>query len=423
MKLERYNLIVFVFTVWFILSSGNVIGQLGYKRSSHWGDRTAGNMRVNSDPSGIPCTGVTIIEESFESGLPTGWLTVDGDGLTPRSETGLTPGWQVITDYRDPTNMVAVSPSWYENGGGVSDDWLISPPIDLGDNPCLSWTAYSQDGGFLESYEVYISITGTDTSDFLSGTRIDSVSSEIDEYTIRTLNLIDFANKTVNIAFRQNSNDKFVLALDNIKISNIVPVDIGVYSVEYGDPSPGDSLEFNINIANYGSETVTSFELCYSINGGTSFCMAVDTTVLEPNQILSITHDVKFLSDTLDETYSFCAWTMFPNNGGDNEVANDSLCEEILVGDPVGILSNNFEGFSLFAFPNPTQGVLYLTLLENRKAIRLEIIGMDGTIYMRENQRIGQSEIALDLTGLPKGVYLLRVETDNGHVVTRVVLQ
>ncbi len=424
MKLERNNLIILVLAAWVTFSSGNVFAQADHKRSFLRGNGTPAPMRVESDPVGVPCTGVSIFEEDFEAGLPAGWLVVDGDGLTPRSETGLAPGWQVITDYRDTSNMVIVSPSWYDNGGGVSNDWLISPSITLGDNPCFSWTAYSQDGGYLEGYEVYLSTTGTDTADFLAGTRIDTVPFELDDYTIRALSLLDFANQTVNLAFRQISDDKFVLALDNIKISNIVPIDIGAYAVAYGNPSPGDTLEFDISVANYGSETVTSFELCYSIDGGTASCMLVDSLVLEPNQILPFTHDDLFISDTLDEFYSFCAWTKLPNNGGDNEVTNDTLCEEIPVGNPVGISSGNLSQLQLLAFPNPAIDVLHLDLKGNREAVKIQMIGMDGKVYLRESHRAGQSEISLNLAGLPKGVYLLRAETKEGKVGTsRVILQ
>src|SRR5687768_17483587 len=60
----------------------------------------------------IPCAGTVLLSEDFESGIPAGWLVIDGDGLTPAAQMQLQPGWQGRTDYRDSTNSVAVSPSW-----------------------------------------------------------------------------------------------------------------------------------------------------------------------------------------------------------------------------------------------------------------------------------------------------------------------
>lgn len=424
MKLERYNLFILVLTAWVAFATGNLYGQSQNGRALTRGEESPSLMRVDSDPADVPCAGVTILEEEFIPSLPTGWTMVDGDGLTPRTETGLVPGWQIITDYRDTSNTLMVSPSWYDNGGGVSNDWLISPQITLADNPCLSWTAYSQDGGFPEGYEVYLSTTGNDTSDFLAGNRIDTVPAELDDYTIRALSLVDFANQTVHIAFRQISDDKFVLALDKIRVSNIVPVDIGVSSVVYGNPSPGDSLEFSIGVANYGSETVTNFDLCYAIDGGTPSCMSVDTFILEPNQVIAITHDTKFLSDTLDEFYTFCAWTLDPNNGGDNNANNDTLCEEIAVGNPVGILSANLDQLELIAYPNPTSGMINLDLQGNRDGIEISIVGIDGRLHLEEKYRGGQERIEIDLRGLPKGIYLLLARSDKGKTGTaRLILE
>lgn len=419
MKLERYNLIILVLTAWLALSTGvNAFGQAD-RRS----EGTPVTLRVDSDPAAVPCAGVTVFEEGFDNGFPAGWQVIDGDGLTPRSEMGLAPGFQVLTDYRDTSNNVMASPSWYDNGGGVSNDWLISPQITLGSNPCFSWTAYSQDGGFPEAYEVYLATTGSDTSDFLAGTRIDTVATEIGDYTIRALNLDNFANQNVYLAFRQISDDKFVLALDNIKISNIEPVDIGATSVSYGSPSPGDTLTFVVGVANYGSDIVTSFDLCYSIDGSTPSCVTVDTFTLEPNQSVSVTHSVEFVSDTLDAFYTFCAYTENPNNGSDNDASNDTLCQEISVGSPVGIGTPQFQSLEMTAYPNPTSGILNLQIESNRESVNIQLFGVDGKKYLERETRSNQGEIALDLESLPKGIYLLRAESEKGKVGTaRIIL-
>ena len=419
MKLERSNLLILVLALgWLSLAPLQVEAQADRRTEG-----TPVTMRVNSDPADVPCAGVTVFEENFDNGFPTGWVVVDGDGLTPRSETGLNAGWNIITDYKDTSNNIMASCSWYDNGGGVSNDWLISPQISLGDNPCFSWTAYSQDDGFPEAYEVYISTTGNDTSDFLAGTRIDTVPSELNGYTIRALGLTSFANQNIYIAFRQISDDKFVLALDNIKVSNIEPVDIGASSVVYGTPSPGDSVTFSIGVANYGADPVTSFELCYQIDGGSTFCMTVDTFTIEPNQIIAITHDSIFLSDTLDAFYDFCAWTESPNGGADNDASNDTVCVDVAVGSPVGIPGAIENSLSMTVFPNPTDGEITIDLGDLREETYLQVISVQGSIVTQKTLRAGQTISALDLHTFPKGIYFVRASTADGKVGSaRIIL-
>jgi len=389
--------------------------------SNLWGQvsqRTEGNPsyeRIGSDPADVPCAGSVVYEEGFEAGLPAGWTIVDGDGLTPRSETGLQPGWQLGQDYRDTSNHMMLSPSWYDNGGGVSNDWLISPQVSLGSNPCLSWTAYSQDDGFLEAYEVYISTTGNDTSDFLSQVIIDTVFTERGEYTIRALSLVDFAGQNVYVAFRQVSDDKFVLAFDNFKVSNITPLDIGAVSVSYGAPSPGDSVSFTIDVANYGADTVTAFDLCYSINGGGVACMSIDSIILPPNQSLAVPHETDFVSDTLDAFEDFCAWTAAPNGGADNDIANDTLCETISIGSPVGLFNPEVLDLAWDLYPNPSGGNTSVRIKDLKGKFMLQVMDVNGKIqWQRDGIRAG-SQMTFDWSELPAGIYLVRLLAEDGR--------
>ncbi|HEX2899634.1 MAG TPA: choice-of-anchor J domain-containing protein, partial [Bacteroidia bacterium] len=202
--------------------------------------QTASTQKTEGITAEVPCAGSVLLSEDFANGIPVGWTVIDGDTLTPRAQMQLQKGWQSRTDYRDSSNKVVVSPSWYENPG-KSDDWLITPPITLGSNPCLSWKAYSQDIYYKEAYEVRVALT-PDTAAFLANAVIDEDDATSGTPHQLAATLGAWAGQTVYIAFRQVSDDKFVLALDDVKVTNVNVNDIGVYAVTYGSPDPGDTV-------------------------------------------------------------------------------------------------------------------------------------------------------------------------------------
>ena len=383
-------------------------------------------MRAASDPADLPCAGVTVLEEDFENGLPAGWTLVDGDAQAPRPQLNLAAGWQLRQDYDDTSNTVMVSPSWYENGG-ASDDWLILPQVTLGANPCMSWTAYSLDNFFLEAYEVRVSTTTNDTSAFTALPIADTVPQELPNKTIRAISLADYANQTVYLAFRQVSDDKFALILDDIRIANIQPLDIGVSAVTYGSPQPGDSIVMTLEVSNYGADTVTSFTTCYSIDGGPSNCSTVDSIVLPPNQTLSYEHPDTFVSDSMDAFYDLCAWTAAPNNAGDNDANNDTLCLKLEVGNPVGLPASPEAGFELLVYPNPVEGgVLHiaLTRVDKPQQMRLRLFSISGRLLMdRGFQGHAGAALEIDAHQFPKGLYLLEITGENGRRTHKITLQ
>ena len=79
------------------------------------------SLKTDGITSEVPCAGSVLLYEDFENGIPSGWVVIDGDTLTPRSVMQLQKGWQSRVDYRDTSNLVVVSPSWYEQQG-ASDD-------------------------------------------------------------------------------------------------------------------------------------------------------------------------------------------------------------------------------------------------------------------------------------------------------------
>lgn len=400
-----------------------VVGQMSLaQRPSRSGAQA---LRVDSDPADLPCAGVTLLEEDFENGLPAGWTIVDGDGLSPRSELNLQAGWQLRADYDDSTNNVMVSPSWYQ-GGGSSNDWLILPQVNLGDNPCMSWTAYSLDNFYLEDYEIRVSTTTNDTSAFIALSAADMVTAELPNKTIRAISLADYANQSVFIAIRQISDDEFALVLDDVRISNIEPLDIGVSNLTYGNPDPGDEAPIRFTLSNFGADTVNSFTACYSVNGGPSNCVVLDTFVLAPNQTISFTHPDTFLSDTTDLFYDLCGWTAAPNGAADNDAGNDSLCVKMEVGNPVGTVEEALIGFEMDIYPNPVMGGdlnLAFQRMQGGQRMYWRIFDLSGAM-LQSGEFVAYEGLqkAISVSSLSSGLYFLEVRGEKGRLTRKFIL-
>ena len=170
-------------------------------------------------------------------GLPAGWMQNNVDGLTPSSNLSAynfgTNAWVTrnftSTDPQHATS--AASTSWYSTAG-ISNDWLITPSFTVPANAIIDWEAIAVDASYPDGYQVKISNTGTAVTSF---TNLLTVAAENDTWTARGLSLNAYAGQTVYIAFVNNSNDMFVLLLDNIRVSV---------------PQSNDGKMNDINIAN-----------------------------------------------------------------------------------------------------------------------------------------------------------------------------
>ncbi|CAN5136032.1 hypothetical protein BH09BAC1_BH09BAC1_01030 [soil metagenome] len=166
-----------------------------------------------------------LLLEDFENGIPATWIVRDVDGKTPDPDVaglgfGVGDAWigvpeGIINGDGNP-NGVALSHSWY-TPVAASNDWLISPPIALGTTTDLIWKAQTfGSAAFRDGYEVRISTTDTTIAAFLANPALFTIAAENNGWNSHTVNLAAYANQTVYIAFRNNSFDKYLLALDDV---------------------------------------------------------------------------------------------------------------------------------------------------------------------------------------------------------------
>lgn len=170
-----------------------------------------------------------VFQENFDGAGPGigAWTLIDVDGLPHAANVSdFDAGAWVrknrggaIPNYGGPDNdFAACSSSWYDPAG-TSNDWLISPSVTLPASAAiLKWDAKAQDPDYSDGYKVMLSTNGGNTvADFT--VTLFSTPAEDSEWATRTVSLAPYAGTSVRIAFVNDSNDMFVLLVDNISVS------------------------------------------------------------------------------------------------------------------------------------------------------------------------------------------------------------
>lgn len=374
----------------------------------------------------FPCGGDVLFDEPFSGNtIPADWTVLDLDGQQPFEAIKNPPvsakaGWQSHVDFNNPHNRLLISPSWYEDSTVRSDDWLISPRISLGSNPCLSWYAYSQDKYFPESYEVRISLTSPtpDSAGFLANPPVMVVAGEANEFTYRSVGLAEYANQEVYIAFRHTSKDKFVLALDDIRVSEVKKVDLMTFDLITPVGGVGEELPIKGAILNLGSDTLdidSTLQIFYSINGGLPLSMVVrDTMSLAPNDSIQFTHDSIWVP-TEEAVYLLCVWASgFP----DENISNDTACIWVGVGRFVG-LEQEDPLMKVEIFPNPASERLNIHFPPQQSPVHFRLYDLMGRQHLPTYMvPAGQAQLQLRVGHLPEGLYIMHIEQD-GRILGR----
>ncbi len=207
--------------------------------------------------------------------FPNGWLLANVDNKTPDATVSYVKhAWERREDFNfNVADSVAFSTSYY-SPTGQADDWMWTPPINLDGVflKSLSWSAVSYDPAYPDGYEVRIMTVPPTGSNGNVGNMVSeslilfSTTAENSNWTNRKVDISAFNGKTVYIGFRNNSNDKFILAIDNIKVERLLGYDaetsaIAGYEYQQTPANQAPSIPLSATIKNLGSQNLTNLNL------------------------------------------------------------------------------------------------------------------------------------------------------------------
>ncbi len=215
-------------------------------------------------------TGYTFAQTLYTNDFDKGFgdiLLVDNDKKTPGDN---------VVKYKDAWNLKsingdqwAISNSWY-SPSGKADDWMILPKIEVSSSTHLSWNAKSFDRTLLEAYEVRVSTTGSSLAAF------DEVLFKVEKEDFSGINhlisLEKYRGKSIHIAYRNISNDKYFLMIDDVRIFNAIDNDLGLQSASTTKYIPvGKQLPLTLGLINNGLKIISSFKVKWKLEQDSGF--------------------------------------------------------------------------------------------------------------------------------------------------------
>ncbi len=213
----------------------------------------------------------------FSNGIPDNFTTYDLDEKTlhfSMVQSGLKNGesWIALREeFSSPVNYYAGSGSKHKYADGeeptAAADWMVTPQIWVkGDDAKLTWYGRSiGDNKTTSSYCVYISTTGNSPEDFINAP-IASVENESIIWTKHEISLSQYKGQRIYIAFLNNSFDKEIIGIDNIKVEGEKGLcELIVTTDKY--ISETNTLSVTANITAYSDEVINSFTAYYEYNG------------------------------------------------------------------------------------------------------------------------------------------------------------
>jgi 1,2-phenylacetyl-CoA epoxidase PaaB subunit len=199
---------------------------------------------------------------------PSDWLFFNVDGRTPDAAVAyVNDAWEVREDFAfDVSQCAAFSTSWY-SPAGQADDWTWSPALAIpASGSVLSWRAVAYDPNNRDGYEVRVKADAVPTlANQTSSDIVFSTPAEESSWTHHTIDLSAYAGHSVYVGFRNNSTDKFLLLIDDVRVFGSDPdlaatAPVPPYASEYARAPLGMDIEPSLAVMamNVGGQQLTN---------------------------------------------------------------------------------------------------------------------------------------------------------------------
>lgn len=267
-----------------------------------------------------------------------GMLTINNGNKTADTLTGNYPfrangqkqkAWLAYLP-ANTTDTCAVSTSWL-NPVGSADSWLITPVINnITANSVLTWQAMAPDNANADGYEIYVTTNTTVTptvNDFTPANKLYSLQNEQNSWQTHGVSLMSYAGQNIRIAFRNNSNDKYQLWIDDIVVhNNTMPLNGSMVANKvYKYSTPNTNNIITARFKNYGSQIASDITMGYQLG---SLPVVTETKTFNTGLNYLEEQDVTFATPFSSPTpgyYSLKIWASFVNSQVDQDHSNDTI--------------------------------------------------------------------------------------------------
>ncbi|MDI6833423.1 MAG: choice-of-anchor J domain-containing protein, partial [Bacteroidales bacterium] len=238
----------------------------------------------------------------------TPWTSYDGDGKTTYQSADCN-----FTGEGTAFGFMAFNPSLagcFDTHGGQrcgvsicpadateSDDWIISPQIQMNNNGSISFWVYSPKPSTWgnETYDVLVSTTNNQPSSF---TAIATDEIAPNSWTQKTYSLSAYNNQAIYVAIRHRVTDKFMMLIDDIELNaGTASAPIASFTYSPSNICKGMQVQFTNT-----SQNATSYS--WSFPGGNPSTSTQTNPVVTFNTASTYTITLTAYNGTLSDTYS-----------------------------------------------------------------------------------------------------------------------
>lgn len=255
--------------------------------------------------------------QDFENGgvIPVEWENVTDDGPQDwQFRTGSTP-----TTGTGPTGDHTTGNGYYayveDNSGNNDSVILVTPCFDL-----TGLTNGAEFSFWYHSNEINGGVIPADVNElhidlFYQGDWIQDIILPIEHknnsWNPQSINLASYPG-VVALRFRvnnRNGSGNHDIAIDDIQLTELLPQDAGVVAINSPTSDCGLSATepFEIDLRNFGTDSIFSVDVVYTINGGTPTIVTITDTI-EPQTIQS--YVIGTLNLSVPNDYTITAYTV-----------------------------------------------------------------------------------------------------------------
>ncbi len=243
---------------------------------------------------------------SWSSALPVGITQYNLDGLIPASQiTTAFPNNEAWVSHIADEDTFAASHSWYDPAG-TSNDWLVTPTIYVPlatatETPFLIWDVKAQDANFPDGYMIKVSTNGNQPANFASSPLFEETAAPA-TFTKRAISLASFAGQYINIAFINNSDDKFMLYVDDVEVKTLSNApDVNLFRLKANRIAKVNEAVFLAGtLTNNSGTIINSLDITWS-DGFNNYDMTLSGLSILPLQNYDFIHTMPFSSNVIDE--------------------------------------------------------------------------------------------------------------------------
>lgn len=320
--------------------------------------------------------------------------------------------------------------------GWAIDDFAITAPLiakDAGVSAILNPSAPTMTGSAV-TVQVTIENFGTDTLQTVPVAYIVNGGLPVVETWTGVLQPATTVNYTFTTSFNSPASTYDLCAFtkktgDFYKFNDTTcvsinttaaPDDAGVIAILMpGDSTiTGDSIQVQVRIQNFGTNTLNSIPVRY-LRNGSPVATETWTGTLLAGATADYTFTAKYVSPLAN--YSLCALTVLV---GDANAANDQTCVYPL--GYVGLDEYAGEDFYLWQnAPNPANGVAYIQYqVPSNGKVKFEVYDMVGQLLhaQSESATSGRHYIELNVSPWSTGIYYYSIEFEGQRLTRKMVI-